>query len=113
MSNSEIYEPDDRFDPFIEEYRQLRSLISSEGTSAVPKMEALAYRGSVMAVVFIADQMRIGSFYDRDLPGAERWYRSAADSGSARALHGLGLTHWLMGGRSEAVEEFERAVAQT
>ncbi len=50
--------------------------------------------------------------YDQDLPGAEAWYRVAVESGSARGLFGLGLTHLLMGRFNEAIEELEAAAAR-
>jgi TPR repeat protein len=73
-------------------------------------METLAYRGSVLSTLFVADAMRDGYTYEQDLPGAERWYEAAASSGWVRGLTGLATTHLLMGRREEAVKELEAAI---
>jgi tetratricopeptide (TPR) repeat protein len=62
-----------------------------------------------MATLYIADAMRLGTLYDEDLRGAERWYIAAAQAGSGRALTGLALTYLAMGRREEAIAELRKA----
>ncbi len=52
-----------------------------------------------------------GFGYAQDIPGAEAWYRVAAESEFAAGLYGLGLTHLRMGRFSEAFEDFQQAVS--
>lgn len=63
-----------------------------------------------MSILLVADAMRDGTLYDRDLCGAERWYKVAVESGSVRGLVGLALTHLLMGRVQDAVRELESAI---
>ncbi|MDB5492720.1 MAG: hypothetical protein JWP86_57, partial [Phenylobacterium sp.] len=109
----ELYDSDARDDPFIAEYERARdSLHTSEWRRRLEELEQLAYRGSIMSILLVSDAMRDGWMYDQDLPGAEAWYRVAVESGSARGLFGLGLTHLLMGRFSEAVQDLEAAIAR-
>lgn len=55
--------------------------------------------------------MAKGWGYDQDLPGAERWYRVAAQSGFSAGVFGLGLTYQRMGRFAEAAHELERAAS--
>jgi TPR repeat protein len=50
--------------------------------------------------------------YDQDLPGAEAWYRVAADRGSARGSYGLGLARIRMGRCKDAIDPLEHAISQ-
>lgn len=65
-----------------------------------------------MSMLLVSDAMRVGWMYDRDLPGAEAWYRVAAESGSARGFFGLGLTHLEMSRFSDVVQDLEAAIAR-
>ncbi len=105
------YDVDARVDPYITEYERARDLLhTSEWLQGVKALEELAYRGSIMSILLVADAMRIGWIYDRDLSGAEAWYRVAIDLGSARGIFGLGLTHLQMGRFAEARHDLEMAI---
>lgn len=113
MSASEPYDLDARNDPFLSEYERARGLVGTpDWRNGVQELERLAYGGSLMSMLLVADAMRSGWMYDQDLPGAEAWYRVAADSGSARGLFGLGVTYLLMDRFSEAIQNLESAIAR-
>jgi TPR repeat protein len=76
----------------------------------VEELEQLAHQGSVMSMLMIADGMRVGWLYAKDLEGAVEWYRAASDAGSLRALHGLALAYLEMGRVEEAVSCLEVAI---
>jgi TPR repeat protein len=106
-----LYDTEVRADPYLGEYVRARDLLATDRNQAIKDMEALAYRGSVLSTLFIADAMRDGYVYGQDLPGAERWYEAVAAAGWARGLTGLAVTHLLMGRTEEAVKELEAAIA--
>jgi len=110
LAFDELYDVDARSDPYLDEYVKARDRIAAEGPWAVKEMEALAYRGSIMAILYVSDAMRAGTTYDQDLPGAERWYEVAVASGSIRGLTGLAATHLLMGKVEQAVTELDAAI---
>jgi TPR repeat protein len=107
-----VFDRDQDIDPYFREYMSARSLLADEPVAAAIEMQALANRGSIMSVLYTADALRMGWGYDQDLPKAERWYRVAADAGSHRALHGLGLTYYAMGRHEESRKEWELAVSR-
>ena len=96
-------------DPHLDQYIEIRNELMSGTSRNIGKMEDLAYDGSIMAILFVADAMRAGTFYDQDLKGAEKWYRSACSSGSARGQTGLGLTHLLNGEFADAISNLSAA----
>lgn len=110
LAFDELYDVDARSDPYLDEYVKARDRIAAEGPWAVKEMEALAYGGSIMAILYVSDAMRAGTTYDQDLPGAERWYEVAVASGSIRGLTGLAATHLLMGKVEQAVTELDAAI---
>jgi TPR repeat protein len=106
----ELYDAEVRADPYLDEYVRARDLMATDRIQAIKDMEALAHRGSVLSMFFVADAVRDGYIYERDLSCAERWYEAAAAAGWARGLTGLALTHLLMGRTEEAVKELEAAI---
>jgi TPR repeat protein len=50
--------------------------------------------------------------YDEDLPGAENWYRAAAESGSMAGVFGLGMTYVRMGRFTDGAKELQLAVSR-
>lgn len=110
---AELYDVDARNDPLLAEYERARDLLQgSDWRQGLEEMEGLARRGSLMSMLLVSDAMRDGWMYDQDLPGAEAWYQVAVESGSARGLFGLGLTHLLMDRFSEAIQDLEAAIAR-
>lgn len=113
LSVSELFDIDARSDPHLAAYERARDLIQgADWREGLDEMERLAHGGSLKSMLFVSDAMRAGWMYDQDLPGAEAWYRVAVESGSARGLFGLGLTHLQMGRFSEAIEDLEAAIAR-
>lgn len=110
---AELYDIDARSDPHMAEYERARDLAqTSDWRQALQDLERLAHAGSIMSILMVSDAMLTGWSYAQDLPRAEAWYQVAVESGSARGLVGLGLTHLLMGRYSEAIQDFEAAIAR-
>ncbi len=108
-----FYDVDARNDPFRKDYERARDLLyTSDQHVAMDGLEQLANSGSIMSILLVADALRTGWVYGQDLPGAEAWYQVAVESGSARGLYGLGLTHLQMDRFSEAIQELEAAFAR-
>ncbi len=107
------FDEDARGDPFLAEYEKARDVLRTpDWRRGLQEMEQLARSGSIMSILHLADAMRTGWGYDQDLPGAEAWYKVAVDSGLARGFSGLGHTHLAMGRFSEAIQDFEAAMAR-
>ena len=112
-SSVELYDLEARRDPLFAEYERARDLLQgADWRTGLEQMERLAHQGSIMSILLVSDAMRTGWMYDQDLLGAEAWYRSAAESGSARGLYGLGLTYLLMGRFGEAIQNLEAAASR-
>jgi len=94
-------------DPNRAQYVAALELVETDAPQALKTMETLAYEGSPMAMLFVADAMRRGSYYDLDLEKAEGWYWHAAHKGSGRAMYGLGAIYCLRGDYARAVETLE------
>lgn len=108
----ELYGLQARDDPFCEEFERTRSLLDGpEWRSGLEDLEMLAHEGSMLSTICIAGCMLEGWGYDQDLPGAEAWYRVAAQSGFSAGIFGLGLTYQRMGRFAEAAHELQRAVS--
>ena len=111
MPRAELYDVDALNDPFFPEFERARDVLQgTDWRRGLDEMERLAYNGSLMSILLVSDAMRTGWMYDQDLPGAEAWYRVAVESGSARGLFGLGLTHLEMGRFDEAIHDLEAAI---
>ena len=110
---AELFDVDACNDPLLAEHERARDLLyKSDQHAAMGELEQLANCGSIMSTLLVADALRTGWVYGQDLPGAEAWYRVAAESGSARGLCGLGLTHLQMDRFSEAIQDLEAAIAR-
>ena len=109
------YDIDLKRDAFVSEYEAIRdsvlSSISREmARSNLDRMENLAYRGSLLATLFVADHMRWGIFDSADLTSALSWYGAAVEAKSARGVSGQGLTLAAMGKRCEAGQKLREAI---
>jgi TPR repeat protein len=103
---------DARGDPYLAEFERARDLLQgSEWRRGLKDLEDLAHRGSIMSMLLVSGCMLEGWGYDQDLPGAEAWYRVAAQSGSARGYFGLGLARLRMGRFREAIDALEAAIS--
>lgn len=108
-----LYDVDARNDPFLAEYERARDAVRGpDWERGLQELERLAHKGSLMSTLLVSDAMRTGWMYDQDLPGAEAWYQSAAASGSARGLFGLGLTYLVTDRFGEAIQSLEAAIAR-
>jgi TPR repeat protein len=112
LPNGDLYDRDARSDPFLSEYAEARALAFTEPEAAIKSMEALAFKGSIMAILYVADAMQTGWIYGTKYPErAEGWYRVAAEAGSSRALHELGLTQRDRGDFDAAVSSITSAIS--
>lgn len=108
-----VFDQDARNDPHLAQFERVRdSLNTAEWRAGLKELEGLARSGSIMSILLIADLMRFGRRYDRDLSNAEAWYRVAAEAGSANGRFGLGLTYRDMGRFEDAIRELEVATAK-
>jgi TPR repeat protein len=96
-------------DLFLGEYLSAGKMLNQDRSQALRTIEALAYRGSPLSMLFVADAMRNGGDYEVDLEKPEGWYRHAASHGSGRAMYGIGLIHLTRRDMEKAVEAFEAA----
>ena len=107
------HEVDARNDPYLADFESARDLLQGpDWRRGLKELEGLAHRGSIMSMLLVSGCMLEGWGYDQDLPGAEAWYRVAAESGSARGFFGLGLAHLRMGRFGEAVDDLEAAISK-
>ena len=68
-------------------------LLKTEPERAVPMLEELAGRGSLMSMIYLADAHRKGLGVPSDVESARTWLKRATDEGSRVAPHQLGLLH--------------------
>lgn len=107
-SSMESPEPSD---PYFSEYQKARDLLRTpDWKGGLETLERLAREGSINSILLVADAMRVGWLYDKDLAGAETWNKVAVMSGSARGLFSLGLTYLAMAKYAEAETELRLAV---
>lgn len=94
-------------DPMRTEYIAALELVEANNPHGLKTMEALAYDGSPMAMLFLADAARRGSYYKVNLESAEGWYLHAARKGSGRAMYGLGVIYCIRQDYARAIEILE------
>lgn len=113
MTTSKI-EPNESTEPFFSDYERARDFLHTQNwDQGIEELEELAHKGSVLSMLLIADAMRVGGWiYHQDLLGAEEWYRTAIEAGSARGLYGLALTQIKMNRYDEAIENLEAACSR-
>ncbi|MEH6699719.1 MAG: hypothetical protein V7672_13530 [Brevundimonas sp.] len=109
----ELYGLEALDDPFREAFEAAHALLDEpEWEHGLEKLETLAYAGSMLSTICVAGCM-LNGWYDReDLPGAEAWYRVAAEAGYSAAFVGLGATYHRMGRFSDAAVAYEEAAAR-
>jgi hypothetical protein len=76
-------------EPDHKELAALGQLLTVDAASALPRLMALAERGSTMSMIYIGDSYRCGRGTNVDLEKAENWYRQAADEGSVLGHYDL------------------------
>jgi TPR repeat protein len=113
LSESDVYDRDARRDALLGEYVEARALAFTDPHAAIASMEALAFRGSIMAILYVADAIQTGWIYGTKYPErAEAWYKVAAEGGSSRALHELGRTQRARGDFDAALSSIASAISQ-
>lgn len=97
-------------EPDVAALSQARVLLSTNVDQALIQLEALAARGSVLAMQSLAHVHKVigGS----SLNEAELWYRKAYESGSANALLNLGLLYYRSSRFRQAEEIFRDGVVR-
>ena len=76
---------------------------------AIKQYESLAGRGSTMSMFVIAEALRRGVVYSRDIGKSKEWYETAIHHGSVHALHGLAILYYKQGRYHLARETFDQA----
>jgi TPR repeat protein len=100
-------------EPDVEEYRRLYSLSKSHPEKALIGLEALAERGSVASMLFLAWEYRAGgASRSKDLHKAKYWLGKADEAGSAAASYMLGVVCSQLSENDEAFAAFSRGAAR-
>jgi len=94
-------------DPYLEEYLTATRTLRRDRAGDIREVEALAHRGSVLSMLFLADALRKGQGCELDLHASETWYRRAALFGSGRAMYGLGMINFSKNDIGSVVEDME------
>ncbi|HEX3365616.1 hypothetical protein [Phenylobacterium sp.] len=97
-------------DPFFSEYGIARDRIASGDHAGRVEMERLAKAGSLSAILYLADALRTGWLYEKDLELSEEWYRVAVTMGSHRAIYSIGQIQLAKDEIVEAMNKFRIGV---
>lgn len=81
-------------EPDLEKLREAQALIGRNTARAIVELRALADRGSVMSIVYLADIFENGRGIDRNDLEAERLYKQAYALGSHIAMFNLGAHYF-------------------
>jgi TPR repeat protein len=99
-------------EPDLARLRDARLRLDREPERALQELKWLASRGSVMSLIYIGETYARGRRVKVDLEEAMRWYKQAAEKGSALAQHLLGRTYFKQKQMEEALACFHQAAAQ-
>lgn len=91
-------------EPDLERLRHAHALLSTNVPQALTELEALAERGSITSMLYLAHAYVRGG--NPDIARAEEWYRSAYEKGSSSALYNLGSFYYKKGDFFEAEKIF-------
>jgi len=109
----ELYGLEALDDPLREAFERARTLLDGpEWERGLEELERLALAGSMLSTICVAGCMTKGWYDNKDLAGAEAWYRVAANAGYAAGHFGLGVIYHQMGRFSEASVEFQEAASR-
>ncbi|MDB5438043.1 MAG: hypothetical protein JWM33_470 [Caulobacteraceae bacterium] len=101
---------EERSDPHLIEYIGFCRRLAKRDYDALDGIEKLSEKSSIMSLLLIADFMRLGWAYNKDLDEAERRYEVAAKAGSLRGLWGLGRTHFAKNKIQVALDELNHCL---
>ena len=106
--------PDIEWDrePDLDELRTAYALLATNGSVARPKLEALAGRGSILSMWYLADAYASGRFFAKDLDKAKTWYIRAEANGWIPASYNLGREYYELNDYNSAFEAFSRGAAK-
>jgi uncharacterized protein len=99
-------------EPDMESLTRAHSLLASDPGQALTELKALADRGSVMSMLYIANAYRNGVGSGTDLQQAEEWYRRAMDRGSVLGSYELGRVYYEMENYPKAEKAFRAGESQ-
>ncbi|KPF76491.1 hypothetical protein IP78_13250 [Brevundimonas sp. AAP58] len=92
VENGAYSEPSDLHRAAFE--RAWARLFSAEFEDAKREIEELACSGSILSMLFVADELRRGNWlYEEDIDLAKEWYELAIAEGASRGHYGLALAH--------------------
>ena len=98
-------------EPDVEQYMRASEALESAPAEAIRTLTALAERGSPLSMLTLGCCSRDGIGVAKDLQRAEKWFRSAADTGLARAHYSLGRLYLDAERYVDAEKEFETAAS--
>ena len=96
------------YEPDIQALRRARRIMRSDPAASIKQFEALAARGSMMSMFVVAEALRKGLVYSRDIEKSKEWYEAAIHRGSIHAVHGLAKLYSQQGQYHLARKAFER-----
>lgn len=96
-------------EPDVVALRNARSALSTNPSQAINALEELAARGSLLSRIYLGQAFLSGIGGAVDLNASEKWYRSAAESGSVFAFYCLGRVYLRMKDYTRAEEAFRKA----
>jgi TPR repeat protein len=99
-------------EPDLAQLQLAHALLATDPAKALVELKALADRGSVMSMLYIAHAVRNGAGTQVDLPLAEEWYRRAASRGCLSASYEVGRVCLDMQDYPKAVEAFRNGAAK-
>ena len=96
-----------------DDYDEAAALLEKgDYVAALARYRMLAERGSATAQVFLGWMHQLGRGVERDLEEAARWYKKAADAGSAEGQFYLGTLLCNQEEYQQAIAWLERAASQ-
>jgi len=98
-------------EPGADALRRAYELLKTNPKKAVNELEALADRGSLMSIWYLADAYYSGRYFAKDMNGAKKWYRRAEESGASYGSHMLGSVCYKIEEFPEALSAFSRGAA--
>ena len=99
-------------EPDLELLRRAHGLLESDSKQALMDLKALADRGSLMSMLYIANAYSKGKGTAVDMQQAESWYRRAMNAGSVLGSYELGRIHYERKDYSKAEESFNVGAGQ-
>src|SRR5579863_4214290 len=99
-------------EPDLDGLRQAYGLMRTDPSAAITRLEALAARGSVASMLYLAGGYRNGEQLNRDIEKAKYWYQQADQRGFGPAAYMLGVLHLELGEYAAALASLVRGTEE-